>query len=213
MTHPYTQEQAEENISDLRGLVDKLTEVHTKADISNQPTTPASGVISYSATGHEKYVGADGNAYNTGRLTFIPSSALTMSASFQTVAGLSAPLAIGTWRVRSQILVNPTVGGGTPAYQYSGSGGLALSHGRLTITELYAANQVGIADWGGDGTLPTALTSAGAFGTPTPVDRIVIFDGYLIVSTGGTLNIQAKVSSGTCSIALYGSYLEIMPVT
>ena len=146
------------------------------------------------------------NALVAARRTFTASSPLTLSASYQTVPGLAAALDAAEYHVRAQILVNPTVSGGTPSYQYNGSGGLALSHGRLTITELYAVSNVS-ADYAGDAALPAALTSVGSVGAGL-LNRLVTFDGYLNVTTAGTLNIQAKLSSGSGSIVQYGSYLE-----
>ena len=208
---PYTLEQAEEDIADLRGQVDQLDEVHTQADGGLVPNTPAAGIVTFSGSSQQKYVSAaDGNAYNTGRMTAIPGSATSLTSSYQTV--VSAPLGTGGYRIRAQLLLNPSVSGGTPSYQYAAASGLVLSHGRLACLEVYMAAAMGVGDWVGDGTMPGAFTSANSVGAGLN-DRIVTFDGYLVVSTAGTLNVQAKLSSGSASIVQYGTYLDVMPVT
>lgn len=143
--------------------------------------------------------------------TVTASGPLTLSASFQTVPGLSVDLVAGEYHVRAQIMLNPSVSGGFPAYQYSGSGGLAFSHGRLVITELFPVGTITM-DWGADAALPFALTSGSSVGGGL-VDRLATFDGYLNVSTPGTLNIQAKLSAGSGSMVQFGSYLEAIQLS
>jgi len=140
------------------------------------------------------------------RRTFTASGPLTLSASMQTIPGLSADLVVGEYHVRAQLMLNPASGTGIPTYQYAGSGGLALSHGRLTICEMFQLANT-MVDWGADAALPTFL--AGPAIGASLFDRLITMDGYLNVSNAGTLNIQAKLSSGTGSMVQFGSYLEV----
>src|SRR6266568_443872 len=70
----YTIEQAEEHIAQLRGQVDKLSEILAQNDgpIPNAPT--GSGLAAYSASGQLKYVSTDGSTYNTGCLPLYATS-------------------------------------------------------------------------------------------------------------------------------------------
>ncbi len=151
------------------------------------------------------------NSLITGRQAARASLPLTLSASFQTVPGLSLALAAAEYQVDALLMLNPSVSGGTPAYQYNGSGGLALSHGRLVIAEYFATGNI-TGDWGADAALPFALTSASVVGAGL-VDRFVTFSGVLQVSTPGTLNFQAKLSSGSGSMVQWGSFCKARLLT
>lgn len=210
----YSVEDAENDIATLRDQVGVMGEVSSMNDV-DPPSAPSSGFSMYSAGGDQKYASADGNAYNTGRFTSIPANAVSLTSAYQTVC--SSPLGLGSYRIRSQLLLNPSVSGGTPSYQFAGSGGLALSHGRIAISEIFVSTTGGpspvqVADWNSDGTLPGSQTSNLAIGASL-TDRLICYDGYIVVSTAGTLLIQAKLSSGSASVLQYGTYLDVMPVS
>ena len=60
MNEPYTLEQSEEDIAELRGLHDKLSEIHTVADSAAVPNTPANGFSLFSLAGVAQLLGDSG---------------------------------------------------------------------------------------------------------------------------------------------------------
>jgi hypothetical protein len=206
----YTLEQAEQEIAELRGLIDVLTEAHTKDDATDTPGTPASGVISFSTAGQEKYTSSDGNAYNTGRQTNNASNLLALTTSMQTVPGLSAVLGAGSYRVRAQCLIsNPGTGGqGAISYRLHPTGGLTASSGRASVLATHAANGITVSDFA---TLDTTLTATGAVITP---NIVATFDGFFVFSAGGTINVQlSQAATAAVTVVQNGSYLDIYPVS
>lgn len=202
----YTLEEAAQDIATLRGLVDKLTEILAQDD-STAPNTPTAGIAGYSAAGHGKYASADGNAYNTGRLTLPSTGALTLTSSLQTVPGLSASLAAGTYVFDGLLLISVTTGGGTMTYEGTCAAGLTFSDGRISFTELVSNAPVAGAEYN---TFATQIAMTNALGT---ANRLTYVKGWGVVSVAGTLNIQAKLSSGSASILQYGTFLNVFPVT
>jgi hypothetical protein len=208
----YTLEQAEAEIAELRGLIDVITEAHTKADATDAPVVPASGLISYSTGGQENYVSADGNTYYTGRATFPAGPSgfpYSLTTSMTTVPGLSAPLGVGAYRVHAQLLlaVPVTAGQGQLAFQLTASGGLTAGSGRYACVATNFQNGVGSSDYATLGSQVTGNTpgTAGA-------NQIVRIDGYFVVTVAGTINVQAKQgATAAVTIPQYGTYLEIYP--
>lgn len=205
---PYSLEQASADIAALRGQVDRLTEVVTFNDsVSPGPNNPAAGAILYSLGGGVKYASPDANDYNVGRLT-LGAGALTLTGSLTTIPGLTAPLAIGTYHFCGQILINPTASGGALSYQLASSGGLAASGMRTAFNETTAGNAAVVSDYVAN----FAAFTGGTIGAGL-AHRICVYDGWIVVSTPGTLNMQMSVSAGGAGVLQFGSYLEIFPVT
>lgn len=87
-TVPYTLEQAELDIAELRGDVDGLNEVHTVADGALTPNTPAAGEFAlYSTSGLPSYVNDSGLQMGVAgaQTAFFPLNTVT-SASLANVA-------------------------------------------------------------------------------------------------------------------------------
>jgi hypothetical protein len=212
----YTLEQAEDDIAVLRGQVDRLSEILTQYDVAagQVPNSVTLGYVQHSSTGQMKYLSDDGNAYNTGRLTIPCSGQQTInSASFTAVNGLTCSLGALTYRVSGQIAFSPNQSGASAEFQFAGSGGLALTSGRWFFAEYEVLSPITM----GNGTLITALSSAF---TTTVIggglaDRIITIDGTIIVSSAGTLTLQAAttVAADTYTIRQNGTYLEISPIS
>jgi len=212
-TDAYTLELAEEHIGDLRGATDLLGEAHTKTDATDYPDAPTAGLIAFSAAGHEKYVSSDGVSYNTGRNTNGATSSLTFTTSLQTVPGLTISLGVGTYRIHAQILINNpgTAGQGTITIQTTLQGGLTVSNGRWSVTEIVAGT--GNVVWANYDAFGNSMSSGNAPGANTN-NRTWTVDGYAIVSVAGTLAIQMKqAATAACNTVQYGTYLESMPIS
>lgn len=212
----YTLEQAEDDIAILRGQVDRLSEILEQFDVAagQVPNAPVTGYTQYSSTGQQKYLSDDANAYNTGRLT-IPGPTggqLVNSAGFAAVTGMTCPLAAITYRVSGQIIFSPNQAGASAEFQFAGSGGLTLT-GRWFFAEYEVLSPITM----GNGAEITALSSAF---TTTVIggglaDRVITFDGVVVVSAGGTITLQAAttVAADTYTIKQNGTYLEVSPIT
>lgn len=216
VTEAYTLELAEEHVGNLNGNVDRLTEAHQQDDTDLIPNTPTTGHIMFASTGHMKYVSGvtgDSVTYNTGRNTNGATSPLTFTTSLQTVPGLTISLGVGTYRIHAQILINNpgTAGQGTITIQTTLQGGLTVSNGRWSVTEIVAGT--GNVVWANYDAFGNSMSSGNAPGANTN-NRTWTVDGYAIVSVAGTLAIQMKqAATAACNTVQYGTYLETMPVT
>ncbi len=193
----YTLEQAEEEIAELRGLVDRMSEIIT---IGSANLIAYTGRINTTS-------GQDTNTYDVQRLTLPATGQLTLTTSMVTVPGLSAALGLGTYHFRAQLLINPVSAGGAISYRTHATNGLVQSSGRCSIVELFPGAPV-LTDYA---LLDVTLTgSAPGSGN----SRITTFDGIMTVSTPGTLNIQVSQAAAANGNTLQvGTYLEIFPVS
>lgn len=208
----FTLEQAEQELAQLRGEIDVIGEALTQTD-SDPPEIPATGLIAYSATGHAKYTSADGTgAYNTGRMTLGATGPLALTTSLQTIPGLTASLAVGTWHIGAQLLIsNPgTASQGVFTFSLPGSGGLTVSNGRFSVIELGATGSVATADFT---TFGNTLTSGVAPGTGG-LNRVAYIHAIFVVSVAGTISVQMKqAATAACTVVQYGTFAEVFPVT
>jgi hypothetical protein len=124
----------------------------------------------------------------------------TSSTALSNVIGLSIPLSVGTYRISGRLIGTAAAAGGLTA-ELIASGGLVLT----------SANIVG-ENW--NGTTPNARTTITALATDFSNSAAAYtdcyFDGSLIVSTAGTLNVQAAqhTSNSTATTVTVGSWLE-----
>ncbi len=149
-------------------------------------------------------------AYNAGRQTLPASGPLTVSASMQTVPGLSASLAVGTYHVHGQLLLSvPTTGSqGLITYRLNGAGGLIASNGGASWVETHESNGVGTSVF-----WPLGTTINGVAPGTAGADQVVKFDGIFVVTVAGTINVQiAQAATSAISVAQFGTYLEVDPV-
>jgi len=124
----------------------------------------------------------------------------TSSTALSTVIGLSIALSVGTYHISGRLIGSAAAAGGLNA-QLIASGGLVLT----------SANIVG-ENW--NGVTPNARTTitalASDFSNTAAAYTDCYLDGSLIVSTAGTINVQATqhTSNGTPTTVTVGSWLE-----
>lgn len=118
-TETFTLEQAEDHISDLRGMVDRLTEIVSMGNATDTPVTPTSGAALYTTGGQPAYVNQQGLQMNlsggisdVGVQTVTAASLQALSATFTVPANdmaLGSAYALtcfgnGTWGSTQQTL-------------------------------------------------------------------------------------------------------------
>lgn len=207
---PYTLEQAETDIAALRGLIDVLNEAHSVNDITagQVPNAPAaSGHISFSAAGQSKYLGFDGNAYNTGCISLFTTSPTTVNST-SAFTLLSLPVEAGL-SYRFDGIVRGTQGPNAIG-QFVRFAGPAASFGIMYIRSNASAN--------------TSVTDS-ELGTGFPVDHTtpawgaavrfwVRFRGVYTFSAGGTFSLQARANSAVNTwTAEAGAMMDVRPST
>jgi hypothetical protein len=211
----YTVEQAETDITDLRGMTYLIDEIITQYD-SHVPNLPsASGYTAFSLGGQEAYLGFDGNAYNTGRLTILyTGTGQTVNSTTPVViTGLSVPLAVGTYKVSGRVR---GLQGSTTAVQ-------AI---RLIAPDTLVASTLDVdytsGNWGSFTTILSNYNNVGALNADMSTASMtngftftIRFEGIIVVSTAGTLNVDARcVTSGSDTWTVEAvSWLQIEPIT
>jgi hypothetical protein len=210
---PYSLEQVELDLADLRGQVDRLSEVLTKLDSTDAPNIPAAGIIHHSMTGQHKYASSDGNYYNTGRQTLFTTGTQTIgSLTGVNITGLTCPVAAVTYRVSGKII---WVQGTVAAQQAIGINGPAVSNMRVTVNHI---QESGAAPPVGESLATTEITSLGRSGTPAYGIGLTIqshIDGLITFSAAGTLALQGScvtAAADTFAIQAY-SFIDVMPVS
>jgi hypothetical protein len=133
----------------------------------------------------------------------------------QSIIGSTKLLGVGTYRVHGMIGVNPGSTGSTTTYAFAlgTSGTLAITGMRVFWEEILVQNSsaFGNTAWV-TGLAPTGFTTSGV--APGGTDRLIRFDGTIIVSTAGVLNLYAATNStaNTFTVYGYGTYFEITPI-
>jgi hypothetical protein len=207
----YTLEQAEAEIAELRGLIDVITEAHTKADATDAPDVPASGLISYSSGGQEKYTSADGNAYTGGQFISIgPASNTAINAAWAVASGIpgfTVPAGGGVYHFHGKFVaqmvapgsVNENVGLSGPATNY--------------VNLVYTDTNIGVT--------PPVLnhklfeTSLGPFGTAAYATSAVWeaeFTGNVSFSAGGTFQLAGGTNGSNFNILAHYGHLIVIPI-
>jgi hypothetical protein len=183
------------------------------------PVTGLSGVTIYSiganvANGFSnlKYLSADGNAYNTGRLSIqgpVTNQAIT-STSPVNITGLSFNVGIGRYRIKATIAC--TQGGAAAAADIRmASTAAVLSSTALKLNWFLAGSGDSNAlSWVTSTTLPLVIASP-AFAAASTF--WLEFDGTFVFSTGGVITFQgAQGVSGDNFTVLANSFIDIEPV-
>ena len=211
VTTGYTLEEAESDIADLRGIVDRLAEAVPLADGPIPNVAAASGCVLYSAAGNLDFEGFDGNEYATGRLTVIgPASDLPVaSATPANVAGMTFGVQAGVYRITAK--AGYTQGGGAFGQSWL-LAGPAMTYTAMAINYYLAGSgsSSGCA-WSTNTSSPITITSPAFAGASTfflDLDMVVSF------SAAGTCNIQtAEGTAGHSYTLLANSFADIMPVS
>lgn len=132
----------------------------------------------------------------------------SIGTSMTTVPGLSAVLDSGaTYMFRAFVGINIATSGGTLAYQFSASGGLTATTIRAFMIEVAGTNVTASA------TVSSLGGNLAGSTVGSTVDRFVTFEGGIAVNVGGTMNLQASLSSGSASFYRFGTYLDITQIT
>jgi hypothetical protein len=204
----YTLEEAEDDVASLRGNTDVLSEAHAQNDTDVIPNTPASGSTQYSSSGQQKYIGSDGNAYNTGRYTQWLTSPVTF-VSTVSASIITAPVTIGTYRI--------------VAFCYGSQGSVAAAQamritGPTNSLVMIASNNTkgsatGQSMWA---TLTTTLNTdlviaAHAAGS----DLWIEITGIVTFTASGTLALQGRCATSNADTwtANNGTFLDLLPVS
>jgi hypothetical protein len=214
---PYTLEQAEEDIAALTGQVTTLDEAHTQYDGGVVPNTPSpSGYTSFSASGHEKYQSADGNAYNTGTLRLAIIGSQTVTSTSPVIVGsnggvsLSTPVAAAHYHFRFHVwfIGNGTGTGGTsdfrvacPAFTNGSYSGSFFGNGLTGFVRFDNTSGGGVDLLG-----PAPVTTA---------TYLAVVEGDCIFTASGTLSLSGRLSAaGTLQYTIASnSFLELSPLT
>jgi hypothetical protein len=210
---PYSLEQVELDLATLRGNVDRLSEVLTKLDSTDPPNTPAAGIIHYSIGGQHKYASADGNTYNTGRVTQIAGgTTLINSLSQITIAGLSVPLL-----ANADYLIWGTVRGTNGAAVAQQAVGLDVTGGTAANCNVdVALFSVTSNTFDGAGEITTLGGRVGTTSNLAASEKFIAqYEGLIRLSVGGTLVITGScVTLAADTWTAQGrSRMTVMPVT
>lgn len=132
------------------------------------------------------------------------SASVTANATVtpQTITGLAAPIAVGTYRFRSVL----------PSTVASGTGGIAYNF--LLTTAVLSSIQYGATMTTASAvqyTQGTTATSGTVIATEAAVVLQTIIEGTFVVSTAGTFTLQMaqNTSNASNSVTLIGSSLEV----
>jgi hypothetical protein len=161
-----------------------------------------------------RVVGADTNTYRTERLiaTYTGAPITVNSLTAAPITNLAAPLGIGTYRIYGKVRALQGGVNAVQAIQLLAAGGLVAS---LVAVDCVSTNF---------GSLTTDISNvqvASAFATDLPTGAAMTngfswmfwFDGIIVVSTAGTLQIAARcvtLAADTWTVRA-GSYLRIEP--
>lgn len=147
--------------------------------------------------------GADGNSYDTERLTASSSANQTISSTVDVlVTGLTTPVGARKYRIICWIPVSGVSGAGVATIHLTGP---AIASGNLG-SELITSS-VAPALLFGPGLPTPSFTMSGV----APV--FIRFEGVVTFSAAGTLSAQARTSAAVDTYIIgAGAYLEILPV-
>ena len=209
---PYTLEQAETDIANLRALADRQSEVITKNDSTDSPNTPAAGIIHHSIAGSHKYASADGGTYNTGRSTIIPTATQTINSTSQAVVGansvpMSWPVAAGKYCLHAEITYIPDFSAATADLRLTIGGGAALN---LRANYWVWANGGGVVNNQVTAMDTDMVSSTMVAGTTF----VFVVSAVMSLSGAATLSLVARTSVAADTYKIQGySLASLFPVT
>lgn len=215
----YTLEQAEEDLSVLRGQVNLLSEILSQVfQLAGGPSAgaPAAGYQQYmDGPGYPQIISAnDGNSYDMCTQTLVASGQNVNSLSLVPITGVgSISLGLGTYYISGQIIALPAGAAGAISLEWVAGGGLTASTFAMALRETQAG---GPAVEGNAGYV-TALGGSSLFNGATFTNvatRHMVFQGIIVVSHAGTLTpevatITAAADSWTLEAA---TVVQVVPV-
>lgn len=190
---PYTLEQAEEDISTLRGQVDQLTEILRMTDSTADWTnTVTGGAWLYSLAGHLKYLSSDANAYSTGHLISVLASDVPVPSTSPATVFTNNVNASTSYYVHGCVF---GVNGASGTLQPQG----IRFGGTCTVTSMLI-RVLSIAEFANTSSPPMANGRITSLGTSISNPRTpalnelfqIQFEGIINVNAAGTLILQAR---------------------
>ncbi|MGO8886640.1 MAG: hypothetical protein ACLQI7_23695, partial [Streptosporangiaceae bacterium] len=169
------------------------------------PAAPSNGYSAYEAGGHLKYISAaDGNPYNTGRLTLFNVSAQSISSTTPAeLTGCSASVVAGTYHFRIKGSFHGPSGGTAifsftmPATSAAIGWGTFYGPGVTSVSYLKTTNTVG------PFTSPAITSTSQGFE----------FEGICTFSASGVLEILCAEGTSGDSFTIDSWVMDLYPVT
>lgn len=178
---------------------------------SSAPALSANGTVAFStSSGDLKYVQtADGNAYNTGRIT-IPTTGTVTINSTTNISIVSGTFAAGKYRFKAMLIYVGQGSSGISNISFTGSVTTSEVVGLVTFNDTGSAFNTYVING-------TGSPFPGPYGGPSLVNTGLFcctLEGFIVFSGGGTFGIVGKISSGGSNYAIAtGSFLEMEPVS
>jgi hypothetical protein len=175
---------------------------------ASAPSQVSDNAMTYaSSVGTLEFVsGADGNAYDTGRITLFATGQTVNSATPAAIAGIGITnsVAAGTYHVRG--LIKVTQGATTNAQSISFTGpatsDVSITYYSIENVSILVSNQI------------SSLTTMSTGAVPNGTTGQFFFDGKITFSSPGStfgMECAAPTAADTWTVG-DGSYLEIFPV-
>jgi hypothetical protein len=186
-------------------------------DNQSLPSSISSGPALYGGSGHEKYVGTDGSAYNTGRATIYVTSPQTINTttSSNAITALSG-INVGAikYRIHAKLFCSnsPTAAAqaaGINASTNTAAISTSLTNVAATFLNATAGTFNGVS-------LITTSGRAGSTGTIAASAVFIIdLDGEITFTSAGLFGLSAScvTAAGDTFTINPGSFLELMPCT
>jgi hypothetical protein len=168
----------------------------------------------FAVNGNLKFMGgADGNVYDTGRLTQMLQGTYTTTSTSPAVptagiVSLSAAVAAAAYRWKAHVIYTGGQNAGTLAWAFSGP---AATFGRVQFTNQLIAG--GNITWtaGNSFTAYTTAFDSSTLSTTNP--QVLDAEGQAVFSASGTLSLTvAEVINGDTGVIGAGSWLEVFPI-
>jgi hypothetical protein len=174
------------------------------------PAVPGgiSGAGLFASSGHADYLSsADGNAYDTGRLTLRLATVFTINNTVPQVI-FSKALSTGTYEIDIWLVTQNVTAADAAQYAFSGTGGLVIGTGSLVDFESLTGTAATTEQYGASSTYTTAFSGQGVAG-----NQRILARATLVVTTAGTINFTGKLLVAANNVTVSaGSRMRISPV-
>lgn len=175
------------------------------------PGSVASSAVVFAHSGHLKYVGSDGSAYNTGRATLLSTGQTVSSTTPAAVAGITGiNVAAGTYRIHGNLSckMGSTASGASFAVTGPSASVVAVN------VKVYGVNVAGYTGYLSSvvNALATVTTTASIAASAS---FIIEFDGLITFSAAGaTFGLEvAEGTSGDSWTLNANGWLDLMPIS
>jgi hypothetical protein len=175
------------------------------------PAVPGgiTGAGLFASSGQLDYVSsADGNVYDTGRLTLRLATTFTINNNVTPQVIFSKALAVGTYEIDIWLVTQNATAADAAQYAFSGTGGLVIGTGSLVDYESLTGTAATTEQYGASATYTTAFSGQGVGG-----NQRLLVHATLVVTTAGTLNFTGKLLVAANNVTVSaGSRMRISPV-